>query len=316
MPVETLTCATSAGPSRPHVSATSPTAAPTYPAPAGHHQPRAPRRRGVLPGGTGAAAPGRDTVTTAATDLVWSGFLEGGRGVAGAASAAFLPGRRSDHTIGTRVEIRTVSGQQATDRAGAAAHLGIPLNTVRAISAPGKRAETGFPAPLPERHDRRDWFALDDLDRYQAARTTPATPPPVGDPDELLGVAQFAQLRGVTAATITSYVQLSLNDWEQHRDGYLPYPADFEAARNGSVYRWTRRQAVDWAFPAKRRTGGRTAGPAPTAADLQAVLDAAGGTPLKNREIAAALTERLGRPVSLQIVKRLNRKTREQNPTP
>ncbi|MFB9178678.1 hypothetical protein ACFFX1_11105 [Dactylosporangium sucinum] len=210
------------------------------------------------------------------------------------------------------MEIRTVCGQDATDRAGAAEYLDLALNTVRMISSPAQRARTGFPAPLPERVDGRDWFALTDLDAYRAAQPRPeAAPPPTGDPDRLIDLTEFAELRGVDPGTMRGYVKLSLNDWDEHRDGYLPYPDETKPARNGHVYRWKHARAVAWVFPEQRRTGGRTPGRAPTVADLESVLADAGDTPLKNREIAAELTRRLGRPVSLQIVQRLNRKRRE-----
>jgi hypothetical protein len=261
-------------------------------------------------GGATASGLRHDTVTTAAVDLVRGGLPVGRRGVTGVAAAALLPGRCSER--GARVEIRTISGREATDRAGAAERLGLSLSTVRMLSAPARRAETGFPAPLPERAAGRDWFALNDLDAYRDARAEPPGTPPPGDPAELIDLAEFAALRGVTTNTMTSYVWRSLNDWDAGRDGYLPYPDDIEPARHGNVYRWRRGRAAAWAFPQQRRTGGRTAGPAPTVADLEAVLAAAGDQPLKNREIAAALSERLdGRQVSVQTVLRLNRKRRD-----
>ncbi|MFI5843895.1 hypothetical protein ACIA8K_29775 [Catenuloplanes sp. NPDC051500] len=212
------------------------------------------------------------------------------------------------------MEIRTVSGQQAVDRVGAAEYLGLALSTVRIFSSPAQRPTTGFPAPLPDRDDRRDWFALVDLDAYRASRSATVTAPTSdADPDGLIGVAEFAALRGVTAGTFRSYVRHSLNDWQEHRDGLLPYPDEITAARNGSTYRWKRRHAVAWAFPERSRTGGRTPGRAPTVADLESVLnDDVGGT-LKNRNIATALSERLGRPVSLQTVLRLKQKRSQQD---
>ncbi len=315
MSVETTTTAASAGPTGPV-----PPRRPRSPAPQPGQAPpvaaatRSARCRASPQSGVDAPAPGRATVTSSAVDLVCSGLLEGGRGVAGAASAAFLPGRRSDQPARTAVEIRTVSGQDATDRVGAAERLGLSLNTVRMFSSPAQRTSRGFPAPLPERVDGRDWFALADLDAYRAARSGAATAPPAGDADQLLDLAEFAALRGVEPGTMHHYVQLSMNDWAEHRDGYLPYPDEIEPARNGNVYRWKRARAVAWVAPDRRRTGGRTPGPAPTVADLEAVLAEAGDKPLKNREIAAALSARLGgRPVSTQVVQRLNRTRRNQH---
>ncbi|MFC4066711.1 hypothetical protein [Actinoplanes subglobosus] len=206
------------------------------------------------------------------------------------------------------MEIRTVSGQPATDRAGAAERLGLALNTVRMFSSPAQRATRGFPAPLAERADGRDWFALADLDAYQAARPVPATPPASGDPEELVDVAGLAALRGVDPATITGYVKLSRPDWDAGRDGYLPYPDHIEPADHGHTYQWKHARAYAWVAQL-RRSPGRTPGTAPTVADLEAVLAESGDTTLKNREIAAALSARLGgRPVSIQVVQRLNRK--------
>lgn len=318
MPVDTPAAAMSAGHTRPlHPGGPPAIATPTNQGGSARRDTRSPRRLGLTQSGADTSTPGRATVTLAAVDSVRSGFLEGGRGIAGAASAAFFPGRRSDQPAGTAVEIRTVSGQDATDRAGAAERLGLSLNTVRVFSSPGQRAVRGFPAPLPERVDGRDWFALADLDAYQADRSGSATaPPPAGElgDGQLINVAEFAELRRVEPGTMNGYVQLSLNDWDEHRDGYLPYPDEIEPARNGNVYRWKRGRAAAWAFPEQRRTGGRTAGPAPTVADLEAVLASAGDIRPKNREIAAELSRRLGQPVGLQVVQRLNRKRREQDP--
>ncbi|WP_033345790.1 hypothetical protein [Catenuloplanes japonicus] len=212
------------------------------------------------------------------------------------------------------MEIRTVNGQQAVDRAGAAEYLGLALSTVRIFSSPAQRASTGFPAPLPDRDDRRDWFAIADLDVYRAAKASAVAAPPMDDdPEELIGVAEFAALRGVSPATIHGYVKRSLNDWQEHRDGYLPYPDEITAARRGHTYRWKRGRAIGWTFPDQPRTGGRTPGRAPTVADLESVLGEAGPAALKNRDIAAALSQRLGRPVSLQTVLRLKQKRAQQD---
>ena len=119
-------------------------------------------------------------------------------------------------------------------------------------------------------------------------------------------------MRGVEPATITGYVKLSLNDWKAGHDGYLPYPDEITPARHGNTYRWTRARAAAWAAP-QRRQPGRTPGPAPTVADLEAVLAEAGDAPMKNREIAAALSTRFdGRPVSVQVVLRLKKQRRAQ----
>ncbi|BCY11013.1 hypothetical protein [Actinoplanes sp. L3-i22] len=209
------------------------------------------------------------------------------------------------------MEIRTIGGQAAIDRRGVAERLGLSVSTVRMLSTPLRRAVTGFPEPLPERFEDRDWFSVASVDAFQAVRPVPVRHLPAGDPDELLDVAALAQLRGVATATISAYVKLSLNAWEDGQDGYLPFPDDIEPARRGNTYRWTRAHAIGWLVPERPRRGGRTPGRAPTVADLEAVLSQPGGLGLKNRDVAAALSARLdGRPVSVQVVQRLKRRAR------
>jgi hypothetical protein len=209
------------------------------------------------------------------------------------------------------VETRTINGEQATDRAGAAEFLGMPRNTVNMYSSPSRRPRTGFPDPLPDQQDGRDWFPLAALAAYKA-RLEQATPAPtaMGDPEQLIDTAEFAALRGIKRQTIWDYVKLSVDAWDRGEDGYLPQPDESSPARHGTAYRWRRGRAVAWMFPAQRRTGGRRPAPHPTVEDLDAVL-AAGQ--LSNREIAAALGERLGSTVSLQTVLRLKRRRRERD---
>lgn len=257
----------------------------------------------------------RGTVTSFVTGFVRGGLLDGGRGVAGAPSGAFLPGRRSiPRTDRASVETRTVNGQQATDRAGAAEYLGMPPNTVRMYSSPSRRSTTGFPAPLPDRQSGRDWFALTDLAAYKQQReATPDVPFVAGDPSELIDATAFAGLRGVEPDTMHGYVKRSLAAWERGEDGYLPRPDQSEPARHGHTHRWTRARAVAWIFPAapRRSTGRPPAARTATVADLTAVLDDAADRVLTNRDIAAALSERLGAVVSTQTVQRLRRKVRQ-----
>ncbi|GIF74214.1 MULTISPECIES: hypothetical protein [Asanoa] len=216
------------------------------------------------------------------------------------------------------MEQRIVDGQPATDRAGAAEYLGMPAATVSMYSSPGQRARRGWPDPLPDRLDGRDWFAIAALDVYRARRNPDPQPAPlVDDPDELIGREQFAKLRGVKAATMTSYVTNSLPDWDRGQDGYLPLPDVTETARHGSTYLWTRRRALEWVFPtAPRRSSGRPpAARTVTLDDLKAVLAAAGADApaMSQRALAAALTDRIGAPVSIQTVKRLRAKQRNSD---
>lgn len=220
------------------------------------------------------------------------------------------------------MKITTVDGQPATDRAGAAAYLGIPLNTVKVHAERGKRPTSGFPDPVG--HDDRgvEVFALADLDAYRAART-PAPRPALthqvltGEPDELLDNTAFATILGVDPANVFHrYVDLSRAAWQRGEDGYLPLPDDNTPARNGTTYWWRRHRIATWL--ATPRTGGRRPGPAPTVADLAAVLAdaAARGRHLTVRAQADALTARLGRPVSVRIVYRLRRQRRDHQEPP
>jgi hypothetical protein len=215
------------------------------------------------------------------------------------------------------VKVRTVSGQPAVDRASAAEYLRVPLNTVRVLAAAGKRPTSGFPEPLGRDEDGVEVFAIADLDVYAAARQaagprrTAAHPLLRGDPDELLDGAAFATILGVNPAdAFHRYVDLSCSAWARGEDGYLPLPDADSPARHGTTYWWRRSRIATWV--GTRRTGGRTPGPAPTVADLEAVLaDAhARGERLTVRARADALTARLGRPVSIQTVYRLQRRQR------
>jgi len=134
-----------------------------------------------------------------------------------------------------------------------------------------------------------------------------------GDPDELIGVDDFAALKGVKRDTFKRYVEDSLNAWQRGEDGYLPQPKDAEPARHGNTYRWRRATAAAWTFPATRRTGGRKPGQRPQPADLRQLLEAAGTGPRPTvRELAAALTEMLGTEVSSQTVRRLLRRVDDE----
>lgn len=246
------------------------------------------------------------------------GLLDDGRDFAATRSRVDCPGRRSIGT-GETVETWLVGGRKATNRAGAAEYLGLAPNTVTVYSAPSGRAIHGWPEPLDELVEGQEVFALDDLDAFAASRIgeTPA-PPGKGNPNELVGVEEFAALKGVKRDTFKRYVEDSIAAWERGEDGYLPRPNpdDCEPARaRGTIYRWRRGVAVAWGFPTGRRTGGRKPGPRPQVADLRAVL-AAGGAGEERptvRELAAALTAQLGTDVSSQVVRRLLQRMRAED---
>ncbi|MGL5825026.1 MAG: hypothetical protein ACRCYU_09455 [Nocardioides sp.] len=215
------------------------------------------------------------------------------------------------------MEVRDVNGRRATTRVGAAEYLDIPVNTVQVYSSPARRRAAGWPEPLPYRAGGKVWFALQDLDAYAAARparvaTPVATPVASEGSDELVGVREFARIRGVSRDTFKRYVEDSLAAWEQGRDGYLPQPDVVESApARGSIYRWRRGRAHEWSFPVARRSGGgRPPGRRPGVDDLRELLAEYSVSPTV-REAAAALSERLGMQVSSQTVRRLRRALRE-----
>lgn len=216
------------------------------------------------------------------------------------------------------MKTRTVNGQPATDRAGAADYLGIPLNTVKVLAACGKRPSSGWPEPIGADEHGIELFALNHLDVYRITRKAPpraAAGHPLlrGDPDELLDNSAFAAILRVDPADVFhGYVKLSTAAWERGEDGYLPLPDDRSPARNGTTYWWKRHRIKTWL--ATPRAGGRRPGPPPTVDDLQAVLDkaAARGEQLSVQARAEALTTRLGRTVSIQTVYRLQRKLRDR----
>ncbi|MEV0732332.1 hypothetical protein [Polymorphospora sp. NPDC050346] len=219
----------------------------------------------------------------------------------------------------------TVEGREATNRAGAAEHLGLAANTVNMYASPAGRARHGWPEPLAEQVDGQEVFALVDLDAFAAARNTRRTPPATteaADPDELIGVGEFAELRGVSRDTFKRYVEDSRNAWARGEDGYLPVP-DAPDPRSPELgrrvrWQWRRDRAAAWAFPEVRRHGGRKAGPRPRVVDLKAVLRNAGdGERPPVRVLAAELSQRLGVDVSSQVVRRLLSQLKEaEQPQP
>lgn len=215
--------------------------------------------------------------------------------------------------IEVAVETWVVGGRKVTNRAGAAEYLGLARRTVVVYSTPGGRRRYGWPEPLAERVDGQEVFALGDLDAFAARRAGGRPQPPaVIDPEELIGVAEFAALRGIKAATMKRYVEDSLNAWQRGEAGYLPRPDEVHSARRGSSYRWRYRTAVEWSFPAVRRTGGRRPGRRPLPEDLRQLLDSWGSVPRPTvRALAAGLSSSVGTEVSSQTVRRLLRRLRD-----
>ncbi|WP_433531260.1 hypothetical protein ACQPYA_03880 [Micromonospora sp. CA-263727] len=245
------------------------------------------------------------------------GLLEDGRGLAATRKRVDGPGRRhirAGKTVET-VETWIVGGRKATNRAGAAEHLGLAPNTVTRYSSPKGRPVFGWPEPLPERVNGQEVFALDELDAV--LRPAPAPAPALdGDPNELIGVDELADLKGITLGSMKRYVEDSIPAWERGKDGYLPRPDVWPPERapvQGFVYRWRRVTGWKWAFPATRRTSGRKPGRRPQVADLQAVLAESGADVRPTlRELAEKLSSRLGTDVSMQVVRRLRRKADDE----
>ncbi|MBM0230502.1 hypothetical protein JNW91_00605 [Micromonospora sp. STR1_7] len=212
------------------------------------------------------------------------------------------------------MEIRTVNGHRATDRAGAAEVLGLSTQTIGLYASPKQRPTTGFPAPI-ETEDRRDWYTLDDLDAYAETQHQRATSPrraPAwlrdGHPDELLAATTFRAAAKVSQGTWKRYVQLSRPDWDAGTDGYLPKPDDEEDYRGtGKLYSWTRHRMIHWLDnrTGERHGAGRKPGPTPTVDDAIAAIHAA-----DTKMTGATLAQALG--VNLRSAQRLLRLARER----
>ena len=213
-----------------------------------------------------------------------------------------------------------VNGRRATDRAGAAEHLGVSEQIIAMHTSPKHRQTSGFPKPLGQ-HDGRAWYALDDLDTYRDAHATQraeAAPPGApewlrdGDPEELLPATTFRAAAKVTQGTWKRYVQLSRPAWDRGEDGYLPVPDQQEDYRGtGRLYAWRRIRMITWLDnrPGSRATGtvGRPPGQHPTVADARAIL-ATAGPQLSGTRLAELLH------VPLPTAYRLLRQAREQQP--
>ncbi|WP_229070837.1 hypothetical protein [Actinoplanes sp. DH11] len=120
----------------------------------------------------------------------------------------------------------TIDGRTATNRAGAAEHLGLSTATINMYASPAGQRRYGFPAPLPQAEGLPQLFALEELDAFAAARRPAPRPTPQLDAsaDELVGSAGFAELIGVKPDTFHRYLTDSWAAWGQEHDGYLPRP--------------------------------------------------------------------------------------------
>jgi hypothetical protein len=157
---------------------------------------------------------------------------------------------------------------------------------------------------------------LEDLAAFRQARQRRQERPwGGGDPDELIGVSEFAQLLGENRDTTRRRVRDSVDAWSRGEDALLPLPDEREphgAGGGGRMrYRWRRGRAEQFAAGPRPRGGGRPSATAvrPTVADLLAVE--AAGAAMTVRELATALSTRLGVAVTPQMVQRLRRRARE-----
>ncbi|WP_328384312.1 hypothetical protein OHQ88_34255 (plasmid) [Micromonospora zamorensis] len=223
----------------------------------------------------------------------------------------------------------TVDGRKVTNRDGAAEYLQLARATVNVYASPRGRERHGWPEPLPGLTvDGQELFLLDDLDAFMANRSQSgpkrqgetgairaSTELADGDPDELIGVAEFAKIRGVSRDAFKRYVEVSVNAWDRGDDGYLPRYATKEPGPvRGVVYYWPRSVAVQWSFPAERRkASGRKSGVRPTVNDLKAAWVKL-GPDASLRDLAATMSARLGVEVSMQVVRRLRRQSQAQPP--
>jgi hypothetical protein len=197
------------------------------------------------------------------------------------------------------MEIRTIAGRRATDRAGAVERLSLSLQTVTLYASPAQRPTSHFPARVGT-EDKRDWYALDDLDAFaeihrERTATTPQQAPDWlrdGDPDELLPATEFRRAAKLSQGTWKRYVQKSVPAWNAGRDGYLPKPDREEDYRGtGKIYSWARRRMVHWLDnrPGSRAGAGRKGGDLrPTIQDATDALRGAGGD-MSHSELAQAL---------------------------
>jgi hypothetical protein len=231
------------------------------------------------------------------------GSEKDGRGVAGPRHnrRGFHPGRPPTRAR-TRppMETRNINGRPATDRRGAAEITGLSRQTIALYASPTNRTAVGFPEPLPERPDGRDWYPIDDLTAYAAtlrAKNAPRGAPDWlrdGHPDELLDAATFRKAADIKQGTWKRYVQQSLPEWAKGEDGYLPKPDDDEDYRGtGKRYFWRRHRIIHWLDNRTGQTAAGTVGrkpgpPAATVDDATTAINQANGQ-MSGTQLAATL---------------------------
>lgn len=231
------------------------------------------------------------------------------------------------------MNVRDIDGQPATDRRGAAEYLHRSPQTIALLAA--RRNDTGFPQPVHvdttgrrarTRSDGtiqgREWYALADLDTFRASYITPVEAAGQarvrgdghcpGDPDDLLTADQIAELLRIAPSTYRSWIRDSQPDWDAGFPAYLPPPDDVQPRGRGVTRRW-KRSTISVFLSTRQGTAparGRPTGPTATLADLLAILRS--DPDLTNRELAARLSHRIGAPVRMQTVIRLQRQRRDQ----
>jgi hypothetical protein len=153
------------------------------------------------------------------------------------------------------VDVKVINGVRCTNRVGAADYLHRSLETINRVASPKRRSETGWPAAQSGRVDGQEWYALDDLDRFResyfeakrrAGRARVHSADIGDDPDRLISGVEFAELIDVKRATWSRYVAMSLPDWRNNRDGYLPRPDEEHPAPHGIYRFWKQSRAVTW----------------------------------------------------------------------
>lgn len=215
------------------------------------------------------------------------------------------------------METRTVNGRVVTDRRGASEVTGLAYQTIRLYASPTNRAGVGFPEPLTDNLEGREWYPLDELHAYAqrlAQKNAPAGAPAWlrdGDPDDLLPATEFRRAADIGQGTWKRYVQDSRAAWTEGTDGYLPLPDDEEDYRGtGTRYFWKRHRIAHWldnrpGQTAAGRVGRKPGPPAATVDDAIAAMRQAGGD-LSGTQLAAALN------IKLPTAYRLLRQARER----
>ncbi|ADD43268.1 hypothetical protein [Stackebrandtia nassauensis] len=203
---------------------------------------------------------------------------------------------------------------QCVDVEEAAAVVDMPVSTAKVYSSPKERAKRGWPEPADtrpaaSRGKPKPLFRIRDLLVYKHHQQPP-TRIRRGDPNDLIGVEEFATEIQVSESVMNTYVTWSLPDWRSGNDGYLPMPVDSQPARNGNVYWWRRSQAWTCNENRRHRPGGRPQGQRPTTHMLREVLLS---QPYKSvADLAALLSQHVPQPVSIQVTRRLLSQLRRQ----